>query len=65
MDGACNTRERNLQIKLFYENLKKNNDLEDLNTDGKTLLKYILKKLNGNVWTGLNWPMMVTSGVFL
>ena len=50
---------------VFQENLKKRDNLENLNTEGKILLKYISKKQNGNVWTGINWLMMVTNGVFL
>lgn len=50
---------------VFQENLKKRDNLENLHTEGKILLKYISKKQNGNVWTGLNQLMIVISGAFL
>ena len=34
--------------------------LEDLHTDGTIILKWILKKREGMVWTGLTYLRMVT-----
>ena len=38
--------------------------LKDIGCDGKTLLKWILKKWDGEEWTGLLWLVIGTGGGF-
>jgi len=49
---ACMVEMR--KTKFWLENLKGRDHSEDLGTDGKMLLEWILGKLGGNVWTGCN-----------
>jgi hypothetical protein len=42
--------------------LKERSHLEGLGIDRRIILKWILKKENGRVWTGLIWLMTWTSG---
>jgi len=39
--------------------------MKDLESDGRTLLKWILKKWDGEAWIGLSWLRIGTGGVFL
>jgi hypothetical protein len=38
---------------------------EDLCVDAKIILKWIIKKYSGNVWAGLKWLRIETSGELL
>jgi hypothetical protein len=44
------------------EILKGIDHLEDLGIDGKIILKLILRKQGGKVWTGFVWLRIGTSG---
>lgn len=47
------------------ENVKEGDRLEDLGSDGKTVLKCIIKKNGGRVWIGLIWLSLGISGTLL
>jgi hypothetical protein len=42
-------------IKFGSENLKGRNHSEDMSTDGRIILKCVLKKKPQRVWTGFIW----------
>jgi hypothetical protein len=46
-------------------NLKRRDNSEDLAVDGRTVLKWILGKYGGMVWTGFMWLRIGTSGRLL
>jgi len=45
----------------WWKNLK----LRDLSIDGRIIVRWILRKFYGNVWTGLIWLRIRTSGWLL
>jgi hypothetical protein len=47
------------------ENLKGRDNSENLGEDGKIILKWILGKQGGKVWTGCIWLRTRTSGGLL
>jgi hypothetical protein len=47
--------------KFLLGNLKGRAHLEDIGKDGRIILKYILDKLCGRVWTGFIWFRIRTS----
>jgi hypothetical protein len=46
-------------------NLRERGILEDPYVDGRIILKWILRKYVGRVWTGLIWLTIGTNGGFL
>ena len=49
----------------WWESLKERDHLEYLDIDGKIILKSILKKYNGSMWTGSIWLRTGTSDSIL
>jgi len=43
---------------LWWADLREEDHLEDRDVDGRTILKRIFKKWNGEAWTGLFWLRM-------
>jgi len=55
MDGAYETRmgTREINTKIRQGTLKERGHLEDLWVGGEIILKWLLQKWNGDMWTGL------------
>jgi hypothetical protein len=54
-----------MHAKFWFENLKRRDYLEDLDIDGSIILKRMLEKWGGKVWTGFIWLRIGTSGWLL
>jgi len=66
LSGICSAWERlEMRTKFWSENLKGRNHLENLDVDGKIILKRILGKVCEKVWTRCFWLRTWTSGQFL
>ena len=51
-----------VHTEFWWRNLKAGDDLEDLGTDGRLILKWIFKKWDGVVRTGWSWLRIGTGG---
>jgi hypothetical protein len=49
------TEENRNIYRILVRNLKKRDRFEDLGVDGRIILKPLLNKQNGNVWTDFIW----------
>jgi hypothetical protein len=58
--GTYKGEERCIQVSL-WGNLKERDDFENLDVDGRIILKLILNKLVGRPWIGLIWLRIWTS----
>jgi hypothetical protein len=52
-------------IKFWSENQKERDHAEDVAVDGRTILKWIIKKQHVKVWNGFTWLKLGTSGGLL
>jgi hypothetical protein len=64
MARACSTHEGE-EEGFWWENQKVRHHQEDLEIGGRIILKWIVEKYDGVVWTGLIWHMIGTSGGLL
>jgi hypothetical protein len=54
-----------MHIGYWWESQKERDLYEDQDVGGWTILKWILEKWDGMVWTGSNWLRIGTSGGLL
>jgi len=57
--------ERKVHTGFWWRNLRERGHLEDPGVDGRTILKWILKKWNGGAGTGVVWLRIGTVGGLL
>jgi hypothetical protein len=67
MNGACYTYggDSRSVYRFWWGDLRKRGHLEDLEIDGRIILKWIFKKWDGRAWTGPIWLRIGTGGGLL
>jgi hypothetical protein len=53
---------REVHTGFWWGDLRERDHLEDLGIDGRIILKWILKKYDGEAWIGLIWLGIETGG---
>jgi len=46
----------------WWDNLRERDHFEDLDVDGRLIFKWIVRKWDGDVWTGFLWIRITTGG---
>jgi hypothetical protein len=66
MGGACSTYggKREVHTGFWFGDLSEGDHLKDPDIDGRIILKWIFKTLDG-AWTGLSWLRIGTGGGLL
>jgi hypothetical protein len=54
-----------VHTEFWWGDLEERVHVEDLGTDGRVILKWIINTLEREEWTGLIWPKMGTGGGLL
>jgi hypothetical protein len=54
-----------MHIEFWWENQRKRDHYEDLDVDGRMILRWILERLDGMIWTGLICLRIGPSGELL
>lgn len=63
MSGECRMHEQmRMCTSLWSDNMKKRDNLGELDVDGKNKLRCISQKERVRVWTGLNWLDLRSDG---
>jgi hypothetical protein len=62
MGGACSTYGGEVYTGFRWGNLTERNHLEDPGVDRKIILRWIFRKWDVGVWTGLIWLRIGTGG---
>ena len=67
MSEACSTygREKKYIQGFWWRNLKDGDHVVPLGIDGKTILKWIIKKLDEVLWIALMWLVTGTNGLLV
>ena len=60
MCHVCETRE--VHRSLWWGDLRERDTLKDLGIDGRTIIKLIFRKCDGETWAGLIWLRKRTGG---
>jgi len=53
---------REVQIGFWWGELRLRNNLEDLDVDGRIILRWIFREWDMRVWTGSSWLRIGTGG---
>jgi hypothetical protein len=51
-----------LHTGFWWGDLRERDHVEDLDVDGRSILRWVLKKWDGEAWTRLIWLRIVTGG---